>query len=122
MSNQEERLRILKMIEQGQVSAESGAQLLDALGEPARERSRPGAPPRLLRIRVTNLQSRRQTINVTIPVSLVQVGLRLGARLTSRMAEPNIGEITRAIEAGASGRIFEMQDLDEGERIEITVE
>ncbi len=122
MSNQEERLRILKMIEQGQVTAESGAQLLDALGEPARERTRSGVPPRLLRIRVTNLQSRRQTINVTIPVSLVQVGLRLGARLASRLAESNVGEITRAIETGASGRIFEMQDLDEGERIEITVE
>lgn len=122
MSTSDERLRILKMIEGGQVSAEAGAQLLEALGEPPRERARPNAPPRLLRVRVTDVQTRRQTINVTIPVSLVQIGLRLGAKLAPRVAQANADDILRAIESGASGRIFELQDLDEGERIEISVE
>lgn len=122
MSISEERLRILKMIESGQVSAEEGSQLIEALGEPARERPRASAPPRTLRVRVTNLVTRRQTINVTIPVSLVGIGLKLGARLAPRMAEANIEEIMRAIDSGSLGRIFEMQDLDEGERVEIFVE
>ncbi len=122
MSISEERLRILKMIEGGQVSAEEGSQLIEALNEPARERHRPGAQPRTLRVRVTNLATRRQTINVTIPVSLVGIGLKLGARLAPRMAGANADEIMRAIDSGSLGRIFEMQDLDEGERIEIFVE
>jgi len=122
MSISEERLRILKMIEGGQVSAEEGSQLIEALNEPARERPRPGAQPRTLRVRVTNLATRRQTINVTIPVSLVGIGLKLGARLAPRMAGANADEILRAIDSNSLGRIFEMQDLDEGERIEIFVE
>ena len=122
MSISDERLRILKMIEGGQVSAEEGSQLIEALGEPARERTRSNAQPRTLRVRVTNLVTRRQIINVTIPVSLVGVGLKLGARLAPRMAGANADEIMRAIDSGSLGRIFEMQDLDEGERIEIFVE
>jgi hypothetical protein len=123
MSVPEERLRILKMIESGQVSAEDGAQLIDALGESQnRERQRPGQPPRTLRVRVTDLNTRRQKINVTIPVSLVGVGLKLGAKLVPRMAGANADELMRKIESGATGRIFEMQDLDEAERIEIFVE
>jgi hypothetical protein len=123
MSISEERLRILKMIEGGQVSAMDGAQLIDALGESqSRERQRPGQQPRTLRVRVTDQNTRRQKINVTIPVSLVGVGLKLGARLVPRMAGANADELIQKIESGATGRIFEMQDLDEGERIEIFVE
>jgi len=123
MSISEERLRILKMIESGQVSAEQGSQLIEALGE-TKERERPrGTPqPRILRVRVTDLNTRRQKINVTIPVSLVGIGLKLGARLARRMESANADEIMRAIEGGSTGRIFEVQDLDEGERVEIFVE
>ena len=78
MSLPEERMRILKLIESGQVKAEEGAQLLDALGDsPARERAR-GGRPNVLRVRVTDLGGRRQKINVTIPVGLIDVGVKLG--------------------------------------------
>jgi hypothetical protein len=123
MSISEERLRILKMIESGQVSAEQGGQLIEALGEnQERERPRGAAQPRILRVRVTDLNSRRQKINVAIPVSLVGIGLKLGARLARRMEAANADQIIRAIEGGSTGRIFEVQDLDEGERVEIFVE
>ena len=123
MSISEERLRILKLIESGQVSAEEGGQLIEALAE-NQERDRPRGPvqPRVLRVRVTDVSSRRQKINVTIPVSLVGIGLKLGAKLVRRMESANADQIMRAIEGGSLGRIFEMQDLDEGERVEIFVE
>jgi hypothetical protein len=38
------------------------------------------------------------------------------------VASVNTDEIMRKIESGVTGRIFEMQDLDEGERVEIFVE
>src|SRR5689334_3293801 len=123
MSISEERLRILKMIESGQVSADQGSQLIEALGEnQERDRPRSPAPPRILRVRVTDLNSRRQKVNVTIPVSLVGIGLKLGARLARRIESANADQIMRAIESGSTGRIFEVQDLDEGERVEIFVE
>ena len=123
MSISEERLRILKLIESGQVSAEEGGQLIEALAEnQERDRPRGAVQPRVLRVRVTDVSSRRQKINVTIPVSLVGIGLKLGAKLARRMESANTDQIMRAIEGGSLGRIFEMQDLDEGERVEISVE
>ena len=123
MSISEERLRILKLIESGQVSAEEGGQLIEALSEnQERDRPRAAVQPRVLRVRVTDVSSRRQKINVTIPVSLVGIGLKLGAKLVRRMESANADQIMRAIEGGSLGRIFEMQDLDEGERVEIFVE
>jgi len=123
MSISEERLRILKLIESGQVNAEEGGQLIEALAEnQERDRPRGAVQPRVLRVRVTDVSSRRQKINVTIPVSLVGIGLKLGAKLARRMESANTDQIMRAIEAGSLGRIFEMQDLDEGERVEISVE
>jgi hypothetical protein len=122
MSSSEERLRILKLIESGQVKAEEGAQLLDALGEnTARGRS---YNPRsyILRVRVTDLSNHRQKINVTIPAGLIDVGIKLGARLFPRGGGPTVDEIRRAVESGITGRVFDMQDLDEGERVEIFIE
>ncbi len=122
MSSPEERLRILKMIESGQVRAEEGAQLLDALGEsPTRGRSY-NARSYTLRVRVTDLGNHRQKINVTIPVGLIDIGIKLGARLFPRGGGPTVDEIRRAVESGVTGRVFDMQDLDEGERVEIFIE
>ena len=123
MSISEERLRILKMIESGRVTAEEGSRLIEALGESSgRERASTGGHTRTLRVRVTDLNTRRQKVNVTIPVSLVEIGLKLGARLAPRVTNVTGEDILRAIESGATGRIFEMQDLDEAERVEIFVE
>lgn len=121
MSWSEERKRVLQMIEAGQVTAEEGARLLDTLGEGPR-RERPRASGRALRVRVTDLQSHRHKVNVTIPVNLVEVGLKLGSRLAPRMSRASIESILNAAEQGTTGRVFEMQDLEEGERIEIFVE
>jgi hypothetical protein len=122
MTSPEERLHILRLIETGQVRAEEGAQLLDALGEStSRERSRAGARPNVLRVRVTDLSSHRQKVNVTIPVSLIDIGIKLGARLFPRDGL-TVEEIRRVVESGVTGRVFDMQDLEEGERVEIFIE
>ena len=63
MASSEERMKILKMIEEGKLSAEEGTKLLAALSEkrmsvPPRMPGMPGAP-RWLRIRVTDVRSGR---------------------------------------------------------------
>jgi xanthine/CO dehydrogenase XdhC/CoxF family maturation factor len=116
----DERDRILSMIEAGQVSASEAAQLLDALGPGPQPSERNRA--RLVRVRVTDLPSGRQKANVTIPVSLVNVGLRLGARLAPQLSASALADLIRSIERGATGRLLEWQDLEEGERVELFVE
>jgi hypothetical protein len=123
MTSPDERMRILKLVESGQISAEEGARLLDALGnEAGRDRLRPAPRPRSLRVLVTDLSTQRQKTSVSIPSSLVAVGLKLGARLLPRSADAPIERVMEAVEAGRTGRIFEYQDLEENERIEIIIE
>ena len=80
----DERNRILHLVEAGKVTAEEAARLLDTLDsrqDPTDERKR----KRTVRVRVTNLATNRQKATVTIPVSLIEVGLRLGTRLVPQI-------------------------------------
>ncbi len=121
MSNQEERLRILKMIEGGQISAEDGGRLLDALGD-ERDQERERIRGRTLRVRITDVGKGRNKVDVRIPISLIDIGLKMGARLAPRVSAGQLDTILRAVERGQVGRVLEMQDLDEGERVEVFVE
>jgi len=117
----DERNRILYMIETGKVTAAQAAQLLDmlALEQPhSDERSQ----KRMVRVRVTNLTNNRQKANVVIPVSLINVGLRLATRLAPQVSGSALEDLLRAIASGVTGRLLDLQDLEEGERVEIYTE
>ncbi|MEO6893282.1 MAG: hypothetical protein ABI456_25865 [Ktedonobacteraceae bacterium] len=119
-----ERNRILSLVEVGQVTAIQAAQLLDALGP---ERERVGEPPargpgRVVRLRVTNLAINRQKANVAVPLELIDVALRLGTRLAPQIEGSALESLLRAIQSGATGRVLDLQDLEENERVEIFVE
>ncbi len=116
-----ERNHILQLIEAGKLSAEQAGQLLDSM---ELEHSRPVErnKNRLVRVRVTNLASGRQKINVTIPASLINVGLRLATRLAPQIRDSALEDLLRAVERGSTGRLLDIQDLEEGERVEIFTE
>ncbi len=122
----EERNRILSLVEAGNVSAAQAAQLLDALALESthRDQAVKGAqqPRRLVRVRVTNLSGNRQKFNVTIPAALIDVGLRLGTRLAPQLSGSALEDLARAIASGASGRLLDLQDMEEDERVEIFTE
>ncbi len=115
-----DRDRILQFIASGHISVLEGSQLLDALDAEQRATERTRA--RLVRIRVTDLQSGRQKADVTIPVGLVNVGLRLGARLAPQISGSALEDLLRSLAHGAIGRLLEWQDLEEHERVELFVE
>ncbi len=117
----DERIRILRLVESGNVTAEEAARLLDSLQvkqEHTNERKR----NRIVRVRVTNLANNRQKANVTVPVSLIDVGLRLATRLVPQIRGSALEDLLYAIENGTTGRLLDLQDLEEGERIEIYAE
>jgi hypothetical protein len=125
MATSEERMRILKMISEKQLTAEEGARLLEALrGTPAGEaqgRNEPGKA-RWLRIRVTDRPSGRTKVNVNLPIGLVDVGLKMGARFAPEMAGMDVSAIQAALKDGVQGRIIEVDDEQDDERVEIFVE
>lgn len=127
MATNEERMRILKMIEQGQVSAEDGARLLEALsaGERRRSLDSPTVSPssaRWFRVRVTDLRTGKNKVNVNIPMGLVNVGLKMGARFAPEMEGVDLDQINEMVKAGATGKLVEIEDQEDGERVEIFVE
>ena len=116
----DERNHILRLVESGNVTAGEAAQLLDALEvkqEHADERKR----KRTVRVRVTNLATNRQKASVTAPVSLIEVTLRLATRLLPQIRGSALEDLLLTIENGATGRLLDLQDLEEGERVEIFV-
>ena len=76
MANSEERMKILKMIEEGKISADEGSKLLAALSDSRSGMTVPprppgsGSPARWLRIRVTDTRTGRSKAAVQIPLAL----------------------------------------------------
>jgi hypothetical protein len=125
MATTEERMQILNMVAEGKISAADGAQLLAAL-EPEKKDARlvterPSAP-RWFRVRVTDLESGKNKVNVNLPMSLVDVGTRMGARFAPELEDLDFNDIINQIKSGAQGKIIEVEDAEGGERVEIYVE
>jgi hypothetical protein len=129
MASAEERLQILTMIQEGKITAEEGAKLLQALSAGGKgDRRAPNPPvmgssdPRWFRVRVTDTRSGKNKVNVNIPMGLVNVGLRMGARFAPNIDSVNYDDLMTAIKSGQSGRVLDVTDEDSGERVEIFVE
>ncbi len=120
MTTIDDRLRVLRMIESGQLTADEGAQLLAAIDENEQEANRPAA--RWIRVLVTDEASGRQKVNINVPVGLLGVGMRLGARFAQREGGSfDIDELLAKIRDGATGKLVDIEDRN-GERVQITVE
>ena len=121
MASSAERMTILRMVEQGKISAEDGARLLNALGDKQEAGSKARAnvfdTSRTLQVRVTDLGTNRQKVNVNLPVGLLQ----LAWRWLPASAQAQIEQVQAAIDAGVSGRLVEVVDQDSGVRVEITL-
>lgn len=133
----EERLRILKLIEEKKVTAEEGLKLLEALGEDA-EGS--GARPKWFKVRVTKAGREKPTVHVNIPFSFLRAAVRLGGKFQmiipedakERMAEKGIRldaegleELERLFGTLADHgqyKFVDVVDEEEGEHVEVFVE
>jgi hypothetical protein len=119
-----ERMQILKMVESGKITADQGATLLSSLAG-ARPKAEPGVPPegpRWLRAKVSDVKTGKVKVNVNIPIGLVTVGLKFGARFVPDMSGMNPEELANAIKSGAQGKIVDAEDDETGEHIEIFLE
>ena len=131
MANIEERMKILKMIEEGKINADEGAKLLAALSETRKGVPAPPRPPtppgmgggaRWLRIRVTDVNTGRSKASVQIPLALVDAGLKIGAHFAPEVEGVDMTNVMEALRMGVTGKIIDVVDDQDGEHVEIYVE
>ena len=124
MATTEERMKILKMIDEGKITAEEGAKLLATLTECRKSVPKPplrtavgGA--RWLKIRVTDMVTGKSKATVNLPLNLVDAGLNIASKYAPDIA---FEELVEAINAGAEGKIIDVQDEEDDEHVEIFIE
>jgi hypothetical protein len=136
MANSDERMKILQMLQEGRLTPESAAQLLQAVDEAPAARpvvSPPepvtivegqGSPnkPRWLRVRVTDTDTGRPRVNVRLPISLVNVGLKLGSQFAPEIEGVDFAQLIEAANSGETGAFVDVFDEEDGEHVEVFLE
>jgi hypothetical protein len=123
MTHKEERIRILRLLEEGRVSAEDAAKLLAALGSDDRTGAQSTAlkvPARWVRIRVTDLSTGRSKVEINVPAELIRLAGRFGARFAPE--DVDVEEILDAVRTGKSGQLVDVVDHEDGTHVEVFVE
>jgi hypothetical protein len=123
-ASKEERDRILRLIESGQINALQASQLLDALESERVAVHREYKRDPIIHVRATRAHAGlpRMTVSANLPLSLIRISLRLGVHLIPQLNAHAIDDLLWAVDNGATGRVLDLQDLEEGERVEIFVE
>ena len=129
MTTAEERLKILKMIQDGLITAEEGAKLLKALSSssqkvrPRRATVQVGGA-RWLRVRVTDMATGKSKVNVNLPLKLVDAGINIAAQFVPDEIELEgiMSAVNEAIGDNMVGKIVDVVDGEDGEHIEVFIE
>jgi hypothetical protein len=116
-------MKILKMIEEGKLSAQEGAKLLAALASVDRPLgSLAASGAKWLRVKVTDVASGRSKATVQIPISLMDAGMKIGAHFAPEVEGVNMDQLMAALRSGMTGKIIDVTDDEDGEHVEIFVE
>ena len=121
----EERMQILEMVEDGKINTKDAMELLDAL-ESNQEIIKPKKDAKWLKIRVRTMDDNPK-VNVNIPLSLVDVGLKLAKKFDPKLEESgldqiDLDEIIEAVKNGAEGQLVDVEDEENQTRVKIYVE
>ena len=124
MATADERMRILRMIQEGKINADEGARLLAALRESRKEPRPLPAVGRSgkgwLRVRVTDMVTGKAKVTVNLPLGLVDAGMNIASQYAP---DVNFAEIAEAIRGGQmEGKIVDVIDEEDGEHIEVYID
>ena len=129
MTTAEERMKILKMIQEGKITAEEGAKLLKALSTATGQKARTAPVSRItgarwLRVRVTDMNKGKSKVNVNLPLKLVDAGINIASQFAPAEVdlEGLMSAVNEAIEDNLVGKIVDVVDDADGEHIEIFIE
>ena len=122
--------QIIKMVEEGRITAEEAEKLIDVLkpddgGGTSLISSTDDDYGKFLRIKV--VENGNDKVNVNVPLSLVEVGIKLATQLGAEyepklqaLKDIDFNEILNSIQNGAQGKLVEVED--NGTYVTITVD
>lgn len=136
MASTEERMRILMMIQEGKITAEEGARLIEALdviSEKPKSTRQPGnidavagsgtaRKPRFLHVVVSDSDTGKTRVNVRLPVSLISSGMRLGAKFAPEIEGLDEETLNTWLNSGEVGQIVDVFDEEDGEHVQVFLE
>jgi hypothetical protein len=126
MVTSEERMKILKMINEGKITAEEGAKLLKALSKGSdKPKKSPGRQlaDQWLRVRVTDMATGKAKVNVNLPLKLLDAGLNIASQFAPEIQEERVMETVReALSENMQGKIVDVVDEIDQEHVEIFIE
>lgn len=131
-SLREERLEVLRLFEAGTVDLDQTAALLEALDRGNRAEHADGSsggpvepgPPLpgsgwLVRIRITDGETNQTSVNLAVPLALVESGLEIAGQFAPDYL-PSAETIRESALGGFRGHLLDVQDA--ATRVEIVVE
>ncbi len=121
----EEKIRILKMVEEGKINATEAMKLFDASERNCPE-NMPKKGAKWLKVRVRTMDDKPK-VNVNIPLSLASVGLKLAKKFNPKLKESgldsiNIEDVMNEVRKGAAGKIVDVEDEENQTRVKVYVE
>jgi hypothetical protein len=119
---QQEKMQVLKMLEEGKITAEDAGRLLDALPGVSSEEAKSEGGKRL-RIRVTDPATGKQKVNLTIPVKLARIAAKFvphKAKLKLADEGLDVDTVLSQVLSENIGKIVDVES-DDG-NVEISIE
>ncbi|MBS3750216.1 MAG: hypothetical protein R6U51_10350 [Anaerolineales bacterium] len=125
MATTEERMKILRMINEGKITAEEGSKLLKTLGgseKPKKVKGKIGSS-QWLRVRVTDMAKGKTKVNVNLPLKLLDAGLNIASQFAPEMEDQQMMDaVKEALNENMQGKIVDVIDEEDQEQIEIFIE
>ena len=122
----EEKMMILKMLQNGKISAKEAAKLLESLdsGEKEGKKKKEHANRRgkFIRVKVTDTKTGKSRANRRVPINLLRVANKFGGKFNLDIDGVTIDEIQASISDGNLGKIVDVYDDEEGEHVEVFIE
>jgi hypothetical protein len=127
MNATNERMMILKMIEEGTVSADEGAKLLSSIDrgittKPRRVPTDSKVGAKWFRVKVTDTHTGKSKATVSLPLALMEWGLRVGAHFAPEVGNVDLEELSDILKEGMDGKIVDVIDEEDGEHVEIYID
>lgn len=129
MAASEERMKILSLVEEGKITPEEGVRLLQALERAqvtqtsaARSYNRATTAPRWLRVRITDTLHEKVRVNIRLPITVLNTGIKLGARFSPELGQAEMDQILTAIRSGTIGPVVDVVDDEDHEHVEVFLE
>ncbi len=125
MADSLERLKVLKMVQEGKISAEEAVKLLETLerssGMDARAQGH-SFTGKWFRVRVTDLKTGRNKVNVRLPMSIVQTGIKMGVKFSPQLDGVEPQKLIDLVQNGQMGEVVDVVNNEENEHIEVFIE